>query len=122
MKIACLGLEVHDQKTGVDHFALTFAEPGRVEIIRYGSHLVAYIYRGTEPDIEQEPALVYDSAVDCKDCTSIALYECGICGAYHSPYWNGDCRDDENRYADPETAMQQLGATTLEIVPMPGTW
>ena len=25
-------------------------------------------------------------------------YECGICGYYHPWNWNGDCRDDTNRF------------------------
>ncbi len=28
------------------------------------------------------------------------LYECDICGSLHPWDWNGDCRDDENRYGD----------------------
>lgn len=28
----------------------------------------------------------------------ITIYECGICGAFHYVEWNGDCRDDENRF------------------------
>lgn len=27
-------------------------------------------------------------------------YECGICSCYHPADWDGDCRDDANRYAD----------------------
>jgi len=26
------------------------------------------------------------------------FYECGCCGAYHPAAWNGDCRDDDNRF------------------------
>lgn len=26
------------------------------------------------------------------------FYECGICGMYHPASWNGDCRDDANRF------------------------
>lgn len=28
----------------------------------------------------------------------ISLQECGCCGCYHPDYFNGDCRDDNNRY------------------------
>jgi hypothetical protein len=27
------------------------------------------------------------------------LYECGICDSLHPWAWNGDCREDANRYA-----------------------
>lgn len=30
------------------------------------------------------------------------LYECGCCGCYHPWSWDGDCRDDANRYAGPD--------------------
>jgi len=26
------------------------------------------------------------------------FYECGCCGHYHPVNWNGDCRDDANRF------------------------
>jgi hypothetical protein len=26
------------------------------------------------------------------------FYECGICNSYHPVLWDGDCRDDENRF------------------------
>lgn len=26
-------------------------------------------------------------------------YECGCCSCYHPATWDGDCRDDANRYA-----------------------
>lgn len=29
-------------------------------------------------------------------------YECGICGCYHPADWDGDCRDDSNRFPDAE--------------------
>lgn len=30
------------------------------------------------------------------------IYACEICGEYHPWGWNGDCRDDNNRYPSPE--------------------
>ncbi len=30
------------------------------------------------------------------------IYHCGICDHYHPWSFAGDCRDDRNRYADPE--------------------
>lgn len=29
-------------------------------------------------------------------------YECGICGCWHPWDWNGDCRDDKNRFTADE--------------------
>jgi hypothetical protein len=26
------------------------------------------------------------------------FYSCGICGHFHPAEWDGDCRDDENRF------------------------
>lgn len=39
------------------------------------------------------------------------LYECEICGGYHPWDWAGDCRDDTNRYADPEQYEDCHGIT-----------
>jgi epoxyqueuosine reductase QueG len=30
------------------------------------------------------------------------IYECGICGSWHPWDWDGDCREDANRYANYE--------------------
>ena len=30
------------------------------------------------------------------------IYECGGCGCYHPWEWQGDCRDDANRFGAPE--------------------
>ena len=32
------------------------------------------------------------------------IYECGICSCYHPWSWNGDCRDDVNRFFPDEYA------------------
>jgi hypothetical protein len=32
------------------------------------------------------------------------IYECGICGCYHPWNWDGDCRDDTNRFFPDEYA------------------
>lgn len=32
----------------------------------------------------------------------IVLYECGICDHLHPWSWDGDCRDDANRYGTAE--------------------
>ncbi len=72
------------------------------------------------------PTLVEEAAKKVK------FYECGGCGAYHRADWNGDCREDENRFASPEQMAIRLGLTTetdedkvrydhfLEEVDMPG--
>ena len=43
---------------------------------------------------------------------SVKLYECGICGEIHLWEWDGDCREDANRYEDEEdynqTAVKML--------------
>ena len=52
------------------------------------------------------------------------LYECGICSCLHPWDWNGDCRDDANRYADAEDYGERnkiaraLWANGIEVVPM----
>jgi hypothetical protein len=45
------------------------------------------------------------------------LYECGICDAMHSWAFDGDCRDDDNRYFDPEDYAVRnnlLASTSLD--------
>ncbi len=48
------------------------------------------------------------------------FYDCGICGAYHPANWDGDCRDDANRFA-PDQLDAKYGEDGWEEVPMP-TW
>jgi hypothetical protein len=40
--------------------------------------------------------------------TKPTFYECGICGAYHSADWNGDCREDAARI-DPNDLDKKYG-------------
>lgn len=42
-------------------------------------------------------------------CTCMVIYECGICGAYHPWDWDGDCREDVNRFGDPEEFAEKRG-------------
>ena len=42
------------------------------------------------------------------------IYECGICSCYHPWDWDGDCRDDANRYATPEDYMEAQGITEFQ--------
>lgn len=41
------------------------------------------------------------------------IYECGICSCYHPWNWNGDCRDDKNRYSSPEEYGKQHGLSGM---------
>lgn len=45
------------------------------------------------------------------------LYECGICSCYHPWGFDGDCRDDNNRYGAPEDyeAKYSLGIGTCQV-------
>lgn len=53
------------------------------------------------------------------------LYDCEICGALHPWAWDGDCRDDANRYGDeddyrernnlPESADIEVASMTERV-------
>jgi len=43
------------------------------------------------------------------------LYECGICSCYHAWEFDGDCRDDKNRIADPDEYAKKLGVSDVEV-------
>lgn len=43
------------------------------------------------------------------------IYECEICSAYHPWDWQGDCRDDTNRFASPEEYAESLGLQSTQI-------
>lgn len=45
-------------------------------------------------------------------------YECGICGSLHPIAWNGDCRDDANRF-EPQQLDENHGPMGWEIVDQP---
>lgn len=47
-------------------------------------------------------------------------YACGICEAYHPADWNGDCRDDNNRFW-PDQLDARHGEHGWEEIDMPGT-
>jgi hypothetical protein len=47
-------------------------------------------------------------------------YQCGICEHYHPVRWDGDCRDDSNRYA-PDEIDAKHGRYGWTEVAMPGT-
>ncbi len=44
-------------------------------------------------------------------------YECTICGHFHPLEWNGDCRDDVNRFT--EEQLEEKHGQNWEPVPMP---
>ena len=48
-------------------------------------------------------------------------YECGICNCYHPADWDGDCRDDSNRFTDDQLEAKHgpLGIG-WDLVDMPG--
>lgn len=46
---------------------------------------------------------------------AIRIVECGCCSSYHRADFKGDCRDDAERFADPEDAEVKLGKPTLLI-------
>ena len=46
-------------------------------------------------------------------------YECGCCGCFHAVDWDGDCRDDHNRF-NPEDLNAMFGPRGWEDVPQPG--
>lgn len=46
-------------------------------------------------------------------------YRCGICECYHPADFNGDCRDDGNRFTADEIDAKH--GDDWEEVPMPGT-
>ena len=43
---------------------------------------------------------------------------CGCCGSFHPPKWNGDCREDANRFTEDELD-QKHGAWGWVEVPHP---
>lgn len=47
------------------------------------------------------------------------FYECGICGAWHSVQWNGDCRQDSARFF-PEDLDAAFGPLGWNEVDQPG--
>ena len=43
------------------------------------------------------------------------LYECGICNCYHPWSFDGDCRDDDNRYGAPEDYAEKHGIEPWDV-------
>ncbi len=49
------------------------------------------------------------------DPEAVEIIACGSCGAYHRTAFQGDCRDDHERFGDPEDAEARLRAKTKEV-------
>lgn len=45
----------------------------------------------------------------------IILYDCEICGGIHPWEWDGDCREDDNRYADEADYAERNGIFEYDI-------
>lgn len=43
------------------------------------------------------------------------LYECSGCGCYHLWEWDGDCREDANRFGSPEEYAELLGIDSCAV-------
>lgn len=50
----------------------------------------------------------------------VTLYECDICLYMHPWNWNGDCRDDANRYASTDEYAERHGVSegSIDVMPM----
>lgn len=51
--------------------------------------------------------------------TGTVIYKCS-CGAYHPWVFDGDCRDDDNRYSSPEEYAEEnnLDPDDIEVRPI----
>ena len=45
---------------------------------------------------------------------SYIIYDCDICGACHPWDWNGDCREDENRFS-PDEYAERMGVLEEDL-------
>lgn len=46
---------------------------------------------------------------------AVKVVECGSCSSMHRLDFHGDCRDDRERFADPEDAEAKLGVPVVEV-------
>ena len=44
-----------------------------------------------------------------------SIYNCGICGACHPWDWDGDCREDANRFYDAEDYARRNGLRESQV-------
>ena len=54
---------------------------------------------------------------------TVRVYECGICECLHREQFDGDCRDDSERFDGHDDILERLHISDddIEYVPMPGT-
>jgi len=45
----------------------------------------------------------------------VEIIECGCCGGLHRVEYDGDCRNNNERFFDPEDAETRLGVKVLEL-------
>jgi hypothetical protein len=43
------------------------------------------------------------------------IYECGICDCLHPWDWDGDCREDANRFGAPEDYAERRGVDINDV-------
>lgn len=43
------------------------------------------------------------------------VYECGICSGIHPWDWNGDCREDANRFGGVDEYAERHGIAELDV-------
>lgn len=46
------------------------------------------------------------------------IYACDVCNGFHPWNWDGDCRDDANRFDSPENFANSIGIDPLDVVEM----
>ena len=81
----------------------------------FGQHCAAMPGRHLGKRIKFE-----DLPEDCQklvkqDLEVSVIYECGICGSFHPWDFDGDCRDDANRFAGVEDYAAKTGIPENEI-------
>lgn len=80
----------------------TIANALRVAAEQYAKDEAVFVKHGP-PSLAKQfhdqriEALALADRVDQDE--SLEFYQCGICDCYHPRQWNGDCRDDKNRFA-----------------------
>ena len=45
----------------------------------------------------------------------LRIVECGCCGSYHKTDYSGDCRNDAERFASEDEALERLGVVKVEV-------
>lgn len=63
-----------------------------------GAYVQAWVWIGDD-----------EAGVKAAELEQHRLYECGICDSLHPWEWDGDCREDRNRYADEAEYCERNG-------------